>query len=304
MDDDRQLDRVPLTEADARALIQRGRAAILKAVEAMAELRAVLPPLWEGQAWTVLGYPSWEAMCQAEFGIRLPRVERKRLAEELADEGMGVRAIAFGLGVDPATISRDLSVANATPDRSVANATPEPMTYQRWLTTAGIPTLTEDELAEVAAVIEAEFLAIHQDYVRAIAAIPPEHPDAQLGPRSIRIPETLDEAIDQLKLWGNGGTGPETTKLKYPRTVAAARAVMRNYRARLCFLRLLVATPDQQGVPAMMVELSDEYPYEPPDSDDDKIAAWAELARVLDGERWTRMERTIVAAALDVLLAS
>ena len=113
-------DRVRLTEADARALVARGQAAITKAIEAMAELRAVLPPLWEGRAWTVLGYESWEAMCRAEFGLRLPRVERQQLAGELAEEGMTGRAIAFGLGVDPDTINRDLGYTSA------GNPAPQP----------------------------------------------------------------------------------------------------------------------------------------------------------------------------------
>ena len=63
---------IRLTEADARTLIQRGQNAILKATEAMAELREVLYPLWASEAWTVLGYDSWEQMCRAEFGISLP----------------------------------------------------------------------------------------------------------------------------------------------------------------------------------------------------------------------------------------
>jgi hypothetical protein len=306
MTDDRAPDRVRLSEADARALVQRGRAAITKAIEAMAELRAVLPVLWEGRAWTVLGYESWEAMCQAEFGVRLPRVERKQLAGELAAGGMGVRAIAFGLGVDPATISRDLqpeSVANATPAPTVANATPAPMTYPRWLATTGIPALTQAEFDEALAVISAELEACHEDYTREVDAIPREHPEAR-RPRSIRIPETQEETFELLDIMG-GGVGTEKTRLKYPRVVAAARAVLRTYRARLCLLRLWLVMPEDQepGVPDMLVDLIEEHPFEPPDSDEDKIAAWAELVRIADGETWNRMDRAVVAAALDLLLA-
>jgi len=75
---------------------------------------------FQGRAWIVLGYPSWDDYCDTEFPdghVRLPREERSMIVASLADAGMSTRAIAAATGVSHMTVDRDLSaVTNVTPD--------------------------------------------------------------------------------------------------------------------------------------------------------------------------------------------
>lgn len=161
------------------------------------------------------------------------------------------------------------------------------MTYERWLTTTGIPTLTEEEFADVLTVIAAELEAVKAEAQRAYAMA-----DRQ---------RTWQDNAEELAI-RSGHTPPET-RLKYPRIVAAARAAGRAYRARCALLRLGLCLPEHHQVARdCLVGVVEDY--DAPASDDpDKLAAHAELERIADGETWNRMDRAVVAAALDILLA-
>lgn len=119
--------------------------------------------LYQGRAWQVLGYQSWDALCDAEFGgtrIALPRQQRQAVVCDLRDAGMSTRAIASAVGVAVGTVASDLQATvqnrtvdppltitgldgrtrTASPTRSSApQAPPEP-----WDPTEG---LTSDDLA-------------------------------------------------------------------------------------------------------------------------------------------------------------
>lgn len=66
----------------------------------------------EGGADTVLGYPTWHAYVEAEFGdlreLRLPVVERRALVESMRADDLTVRQIAGKLGVSVGTVHNDL----------------------------------------------------------------------------------------------------------------------------------------------------------------------------------------------------
>ena len=67
--------------------------------------------LWEAQAWKMLDYPSWEALCDARGWtkrVALPRPERREVVATLRQEGMSTRAIAAATGVSYDTVQRDL----------------------------------------------------------------------------------------------------------------------------------------------------------------------------------------------------
>lgn len=72
-----------------------------------------------GRAWEALGYLTWDAYCEAEFGtsrLRLPREERSEVVGSLRDAGLSLRAIAAGTGLSKDTVARELAaVANETP---------------------------------------------------------------------------------------------------------------------------------------------------------------------------------------------
>lgn len=56
--------------------------------------------------------------------IQLPREQRAEVVADLSSEGMSTRAIGAAIGVDNATVHRDLGrVANATPEPAATTAT-------------------------------------------------------------------------------------------------------------------------------------------------------------------------------------
>jgi len=74
----------------------------------------------ERQAWTVLGHASWDAMRETEYGemgVVVPRADRPEVVARMRKSGLTQRQIAETVGVNEATVSRDL--ANASSDLSV-----------------------------------------------------------------------------------------------------------------------------------------------------------------------------------------
>lgn len=118
--------------------------------------------LYRERAWSVLGYQSWDALCDAEFGgtrIALPRQQRQEVVCDLRESGMSTRAIASAVGVTDMTVRRDLessatNVAVVAPatitglDGRTRTATPtrptEPPPLEPWDPTEG---LSADDLA-------------------------------------------------------------------------------------------------------------------------------------------------------------
>ena len=119
--------------------------------------------LYRERAWSVLGYQSWDALCDAEFGgtrIALPRQQRQEVVCDLRGAGMSTRAIATAVGVSHQTVANDLEATvksltvgsnqaitgldgrtrTATPVRT--NQVPQPI--EPWDPTEG---LSEDDLA-------------------------------------------------------------------------------------------------------------------------------------------------------------
>lgn len=88
---------------EARERVERVKAQVAAA-------RSDLVALWRGRAWLALGYASWDALCDAEYGVRmaLPRDERREAVAELRAEGMPVRAIGPTLGLPKSTVHDDL----------------------------------------------------------------------------------------------------------------------------------------------------------------------------------------------------
>lgn len=76
-----------------------------------------------GHAWSVLGYASWDAYIQSEFGhlyLRPPREEREEVIGSLRDAGMSIRAIATATQLGRTTVQREIDsagVPDGTPNR-------------------------------------------------------------------------------------------------------------------------------------------------------------------------------------------
>lgn len=117
--------------------------------------------LYRERAWFVLGYQSWDALCDAEFGgtrIALPRQQRQDVVCDLREAGMSTRAIAAAVGVAQDTVRRDLDQLNdfvqlpqevtgldgRTRTTTPARPTAPPQPIEPWNPTEG---LSADDLA-------------------------------------------------------------------------------------------------------------------------------------------------------------
>lgn len=118
--------------------------------------------LYRERAWSVLGYQSWDALCDAEFGgtrIALPRQQRQEVVCDLRQGGMSTRAIASAVGVSHPTVMSDLATGKDLPvelpvkitglDGRTRTATPNQPSapvqpIEPWDPTEG---LSEDDLA-------------------------------------------------------------------------------------------------------------------------------------------------------------
>ena len=80
-------------------------------------IRITLDGLWDlvieafnGRAHAALGYSSWDAYCNAEFGsnrIKIPREERQETVRSLREAGLSNRAIASATGLGYGTVHRE-----------------------------------------------------------------------------------------------------------------------------------------------------------------------------------------------------
>lgn len=117
-----------ITPADVRASIARARRSLERAAEEI---------VWqiEVEAWRTLGYSSWGAMREAEYGgaaFMVPSKNRPELEARMRAKGLTNKEIGDTAGVSEATVSRDLANASSGPD-TITNSRGQqrPATYTR-----------------------------------------------------------------------------------------------------------------------------------------------------------------------------
>lgn len=122
----------------ARALVDQIRSAVTVAVDAITEA-------WQGRAWEVLGYASWDALCESEFGVRLqlPQAERMAVVGTMTADGMSTRAIGTALGVDKDTIREDRLRGGNPPPAQVIGL--DGKRYPPTVTPSGLPVPAGDD---------------------------------------------------------------------------------------------------------------------------------------------------------------
>ena len=97
-----------ITPGDVRASIKRAKRSLEKAAEEI---------VWqvEMEAWKTLGYTSWSAMREAEYGgaaFMVPARQRPELVERMRATGLTQQDIADTAGVSDETVRRDLQTTN------------------------------------------------------------------------------------------------------------------------------------------------------------------------------------------------
>lgn len=117
-----------ITPNDVRASIRRARKSL---EDAASEI------VWqiEMEAWRTLGYSSWTAMREAEYGgaaFMVPSKSRPEIVARIREKGLTNAEIAATAGVHESTVSRDLANASSAPD-AITNSRGQqrPATYQR-----------------------------------------------------------------------------------------------------------------------------------------------------------------------------
>lgn len=109
-----------LSREAAEVLTESIRAATARVLDALTDVERDIRRAYDGRAWLALGYLSWADYCASEFSdVRLWTSVEERHARTLKfrEAGLSQRAIAALLGVDQATVSRELSGdADASPD--------------------------------------------------------------------------------------------------------------------------------------------------------------------------------------------
>lgn len=66
--------------------------------------------------WLTLGYPTWDAYLDGEFGetrVLVPREQRRQIVADMREVGMSTRAIGAALGVSVGTVQADRSELNS-----------------------------------------------------------------------------------------------------------------------------------------------------------------------------------------------
>lgn len=111
-----------ITPDVVRASISRARRSLEKAAEEI---------VWqiEMEAWRTLGYSSWGAMREAEYGgaaFMVPSKSRPEIVARIHEAGLSKRETARTAGVDEGTVRNDLrslaGAENSAPDDDVIDA--------------------------------------------------------------------------------------------------------------------------------------------------------------------------------------
>lgn len=96
----------------------RARSARLTAgIVGYAQMRQDIADAFAGRDWLVLGYASWDAYVEGEFGellAKLDRGERRQAVGDLRGQGMSVRQIASATGASYGTVRNDLAEVSKT----------------------------------------------------------------------------------------------------------------------------------------------------------------------------------------------
>lgn len=122
-----------ITTTDVRASVRRAKKSLEKAAEEI---------VWqvEMEAWRTLGYSSWNAMREAEYGeaaFMVPRKDRPELVGRMRNAGLTQQEIADTAGVSNQTVSNDLRDLNPNfgnePPPTITNSRGQerPSTYAR-----------------------------------------------------------------------------------------------------------------------------------------------------------------------------
>ena len=147
-----------LTQQEARELTDR-----IRVVDS--ELWRMVAEAYTRGAHRALGYASWDAYCNAEFGsnrLGIPREERPETVQSLRANGLSLRAIQSATGVSVPTIRKDVAGVKDLHTSTIGQdgktyARPEPTVSERdWPV---VPEPTPEELFQRLEKVRAQNIA-------------------------------------------------------------------------------------------------------------------------------------------------
>lgn len=146
---DRVADQPVATLDQARQRAERVRAGL----DSYTRMRQDIADAYACRDWLALGYETWFAYLEGEYGPelrRLTRDERPAAVRDLRTQGMSTRQIAAATGVDARTVRRDLGqVGHDAPPAAVTGT--DGKTYAATRPTTGHPPATGEADAQLAA---------------------------------------------------------------------------------------------------------------------------------------------------------
>jgi hypothetical protein len=113
----------PSTAEEARSRADR----IRSGMQVLAQWQTDVIAAYAARDWTALGYETWAAYLDGEYGehrVRLPRDQRREIVAGMAQAGMSTRAIGSAIGVDQKTVVNDRLCPRRSPTPAVTS--PEP----------------------------------------------------------------------------------------------------------------------------------------------------------------------------------
>lgn len=191
---------------------------------------ALIIDAFKGRAWTALGYPTWDAYCQGEFGalsLQPPREERQQVILSLREAGMSVRAIGSATDISHMTVVRDLRAleASESPLSGVTNVTPE-------ASTIGLDGKTYTQKPEPAfydVMLDDSLLDMSADDMGIAIKTGPQTPRVMHKPAGILIPAEVK--AEKLAQQGELFTAEELVKVS--RTITVSSSVLANAKLDL-----------------------------------------------------------------------
>lgn len=186
---------------------------------------AMIVDAFRGRAWTALGYPSWDAYCQGEFGalsLQPPREERQHVILSLREAGMSVRAISSSVDLSKDTVARELrgltnsGVSFATPEASTIGL--DGKTYTQKPEPAFYDVMLDDALLDMSA-----------DDMGIAIKTGPQTPRVTHKPVGILIPAQVK--AEKLAQQGELFTAEELVKVS--RTITVSSSVLANAKLDL-----------------------------------------------------------------------
>ncbi|OIV35960.1 hypothetical protein BIV57_18750 [Mangrovactinospora gilvigrisea] len=173
----------------------------------VAEWQQEVITAFRARDWAALGYERWESYLDGEFGshrVQLPRGQRQRIVEAMAEAGMSTRAIGAAVGAHHSTIERDVHMSGGgNAPRAITGIDGKPYEAYGGKPEFGSPVSDEQLKAEALAMLmppgtersETDTVGAEFGIEVRLADIPGVPEPKPHPPRRRPLPDEIEEAV-------------------------------------------------------------------------------------------------------------